>query len=367
MRTKQARAESADRRSERRDDVESRSDDKVKGRERPERSDERPERFSLHLQEQNASFASHNELKTKGKTESSTQSEPSDEAPETEAKEPSKTTKGATTSSTDADGEGEFSPAIEGVAIEVQAAVDAESLPAESSTDAPITPPAILPTIAPVLANTAPSATGLSASELEPAPAAAPEVDGEQKPIGGELATTKLGATHGETHNQPVPAANAKNDAALEAAKIESPRETPAARTAEEVERAADILRQIRVQITPQLSEARIQLHPIELGRISIHLSVEDGRVKTTVHAEKQETLQAIQTHLPELRASLRQHGIDAQEFQLSLGFEDRGSRDTDKSSSRSNPQKHVAEASAIERSPALHAALAKSGVDFYA
>lgn len=97
-----------------------------------------------------------------------------------------------------------------------------------------------------------------------------------------------------------------------------------------DVERAADILRQVRVHITPRVEEAHIQLHPAELGRMSIQISIEDGRMKTTVRAEKREALDAIEAHLPELRAALRDAGIQSQEFQLSLGLDSRSRRDGD-------------------------------------
>lgn len=159
----------------------------------------------------------------------------------------------------------------------------------------------------------------------------------------------------------------ARTEAPSEGTRAEAPRETLPPPSAREMERAADILRQVRVQITPQLQEARIHLQPAELGRVSIHLSVEEGRLRTTVRAEKRETLAAIQTHLPELRAALREQGIDAQEFQLALGFEHR-EQDQQQARAPRRPAGSFADSAASrDHAPALRSALAATGVDVWA
>jgi flagellar hook-length control protein FliK len=251
---------------------------------------------------------------------------------------------------------------IEGPAIDPAAAAEA---PVKAATHEAAAPTAPLPAAVPVLTNAVPSASAAVPAEI--VIATAPGGDSEAPLLEAEGSSANLGAQRTNGHASQVQDPAPSRETAVEAPKVEPPRETPGARSAQELERAADILRQIRVQITPQLSEARIQLQPIELGRVSIHISLENGRMKTTVRAEKTETLQAIQTHLPELRASLRQHGIDAQEFQLTLGFEDRAPRDGDRPLTQSNTRNAAAETTAVERSPSLHAALVKTGVDFYA
>ncbi len=92
-------------------------------------------------------------------------------------------------------------------------------------------------------------------------------------------------------------------------------------------ERAGEILRQLRVQLSPELRTATIQLSPPELGRISIRIRVQNGELHALVRAEKRETLDALQRHVPELKATLEQIGIRAREFDLQLGFEQQGAR----------------------------------------
>lgn len=362
-RSKSSRSE----RPEHRDAVENRSDDRVNERERPERSNERQERFSLHLEEQQASLtpaAAVEEAPAEVQAPSTRESEP--ESPDVASKADGKTPAKPTAAKADPATTLEVATEVETAAVALPAAQGDELEPKVATTREPIAPPVLLPAALPVT-NEVQAAVATKPSDLEPTLAVAPRVEGEKLKLEVDNVAKKLDAPKAEAPASQNSSHSQKTERAPEPVKVADTRETPAARSAQEVERAADILRQIRVQITPQLSEARIQLQPIELGRISIHLTVEDGRVKTTVRAEKQETLQAIQTHLPELRASMRQHGIEAQEFALSLGFEKREPRDGDKAPSPSSKKDSGSPASAIERSPALHAAVAKTGVDFYA
>jgi flagellar hook-length control protein FliK len=156
-----------------------------------------------------------------------------------------------------------------------------------------------------------------------------------------------------------------ENPVARADAEIDAPRASSARDAAlHDTGRAAEILRQVRVNLAPDMRHAVIQLHPAELGRISIRLEVERGRMNAIVHAEKREALAAIERHLPELSAALRDQGIETRGFQLSLGFgEHRGGE----SNPAPAPREHV---SAIETNPpaALVRALdALGGIDTYA
>jgi hypothetical protein len=91
--------------------------------------------------------------------------------------------------------------------------------------------------------------------------------------------------------------------------------------------RAGEILRQMRVHFSPELRTATIQLSPPELGRISIRMRVDAGELHAVIRAEKRETLDALQRHVPELKATLEQLGIQARHFDLQLGFEQQGAR----------------------------------------
>jgi len=95
----------------------------------------------------------------------------------------------------------------------------------------------------------------------------------------------------------------------------------------EEAQRASGVLRQFRMHLNPALRSAVIQLAPAELGRLSVRVRVEDGRVHAAVRAEKEGTLEILERHLPELEEAFAQQGLETAEFSLELGFGDSGDR----------------------------------------
>ena len=88
-------------------------------------------------------------------------------------------------------------------------------------------------------------------------------------------------------------------------------------------ERAGDVLRQVRLHLAPGLRAVTVRLQPAWLGRIAIRIAIEDGRATTEVRAENKSALEALERHVPELRAAFEQQGIEPGELQLSHGFED--------------------------------------------
>lgn len=104
---------------------------------------------------------------------------------------------------------------------------------------------------------------------------------------------------------------------------------TPEASTSQSREtRAAEILRQVRLVFAPRMEHAVIQLTPPDLGRIVVRLSVEDEGLVARVRAERRETLEALERHVPELRAALARQGIQTHRFDLALGLGSEARRD---------------------------------------
>lgn len=136
-------------------------------------------------------------------------------------------------------------------------------------------------------------------------------------------------------------------------------------------ERAAEVLRQVRLRFSPELRQAVIQLEPRELGRISIKISVARGVVRTELRAENASALEALERHAPELQAALERVGLGGGSFALQLGFD--GSSAQHASDGEQQRAQHgavpPAERPAIEGAPrALAQRLAAlSGVDTYA
>lgn len=109
------------------------------------------------------------------------------------------------------------------------------------------------------------------------------------------------------------------------AAMMDSPAAAPAGTTvvpdSAQLERADQVLRQLRVRIAPDLREANVELEPAALGRITIRVRFADGHVRAALHAHQPGTLAVLQHHAPELRAMFEQAGFDAPELEMGLAF----------------------------------------------
>ena len=89
-------------------------------------------------------------------------------------------------------------------------------------------------------------------------------------------------------------------------------------------EQGAEVLKQVRMHLAPGLREATLHLQPAWLGRVTIKIAVRSGRARAELRAERVETLEALERHLPELRAALAERGFEDAELDLELGLEDR-------------------------------------------
>lgn len=259
-------------------------------------------------------------------------------------------------------------------------------------------PPGTAPQTAelPATPSAAPSTTAAPAP-LIPATSAAPELarPGEASlqsptegtstevgvaPAAGATTDAGLGARNSGAHtggesaaHSELAAASGKTVAAegsdAKGFRVELAEPRAEARPAD-VELAGSILRQFRLQLQPQLDSAVMQLHPAELGRIAIRVEVKDGKLRAVMRAERAETLNVLERHLPELRATLENAGLEAQSFDLGLGFEsneDGAPSFADRASDSLNPNTdEPSSASALERRLA-RAIVSESAVDTYA
>jgi flagellar hook-length control protein FliK len=107
------------------------------------------------------------------------------------------------------------------------------------------------------------------------------------------------------THDNPTAVAH-------EATRADTPR-------THATEQAANLLRQVRLQLAPELRQATIQLEPAALGRLDIRIEVRRGRVRAELAVERRETLETLERHAPELRAALGSAGFEDAELALSL------------------------------------------------
>jgi flagellar hook-length control protein FliK len=100
-------------------------------------------------------------------------------------------------------------------------------------------------------------------------------------------------------------------------------------------DRAAQILRHIRLHLAPELRQATIQLEPRELGRITIRVALRGDALHAQMHVEKSETLEALERQVPELRAALERSGLGGGQLNLQLGLSERGSEQRPQRSAR--------------------------------
>lgn len=71
----------------------------------------------------------------------------------------------------------------------------------------------------------------------------------------------------------------------------------------------------------PNVHRMNIQLHPAELGQISISVVLDKGQVHLQMHASEAATGQVLQSNFPELRQSLSQAGVQC--GMMEMGFSD--------------------------------------------
>lgn len=91
---------------------------------------------------------------------------------------------------------------------------------------------------------------------------------------------------------------------------------------AQEAQRSAQVVRQVRMQLHPGMRSVSIQLAPADLGRLSIRLRVETGEVQAIVRAESEEALAALERHIPELEAAFEDQGFEQMSFEFVLDQE---------------------------------------------
>lgn len=156
------------------------------------------------------------------------------------------------------------------------------------------------PAAAPV--NAAPLAAGMPA----PAPAAAPAADGPDK---------QAAPAHAAAVLPPPPAA-----AALPAAhqlQLPTPPTHPSF--------AQDLGQQVAWLSGQHVKQARIRLHPEELGSLDVSVSVSHGRVDVVFSAQHAAAVPAVQQSLPLLDQMLARHGLSLGHAEV--GQHDRGDR----------------------------------------
>lgn len=91
------------------------------------------------------------------------------------------------------------------------------------------------------------------------------------------------------------------------------------------LERADEILRQIRLHTTRDVRRLTLDLEPVDLGRLSVQLALRSGRITAIVRAESEETLELLESREGQLKQILAQRGVAADSMRFELGFHGAG------------------------------------------
>ncbi len=94
------------------------------------------------------------------------------------------------------------------------------------------------------------------------------------------------------------------------------------------IERAESILNQVRVSITTSARSTVVHLNPSSLGSIEVRMRVERGEVHARILADRPETLNLLERHLPEMRAIVARSGVQPEGLELSMSFGEERSGD---------------------------------------
>jgi hypothetical protein len=148
------------------------------------------------------------------------------------------------------------------------------------------------------------------------------------------------------------------------------PASAPAAPEAPaDLERAAEVLAQLRAALRPGLRQAVVRLDPAELGAVTIRLGVGRAGVQGRIEVESEGTRALLERHLPELRAALAQTGLEVGSLELSLSDGRGPSGDPRPEPQPAAPDRRSRPAPETTAPAPRSAAPARdpSGVDFYA
>lgn len=191
------------------------------------------------------------------------------------------------------DGSEEGAAALVGAVLAmVGPAVGKLLAPATGAAKGPATPAAVDAGAAAALLTT--PAAGMPATMLMPA---ASELLGDLKP-GHETAATDLASTIGlVTSNAALPQAPAAVSTTLA---------VPAGSHGF----AQELGQQVAWFVGQDVKQARIRLHPEELGSLDLKITVHHGRVDVAFQAQHPGAVTAVQQSLPQLDQMLAQHGL---------------------------------------------------------
>ena len=134
-----------------------------------------------------------------------------------------------------------------------------------------------------------------------------------------------------ENHNSPSLVAQPPNKWSVHAKEIQASQPTQGTKSPDFVS-STELATHLRVLKSSGGGEARLQLHPAELGRMTVSLITEGDHTRVSFTVDNSQAKQAVEVSLPRLRDLMEQVGLNLTDADVS-------ERDSKKSSSQSDEQ----------------------------
>jgi len=123
-------------------------------------------------------------------------------------------------------------------------------------------------------------------------------------------------------HNQ-VAAASQASSAAEAKETVADPATThvrlPSGETVPEKSILDQVTGRIHLQKLDGRSQVKIDLHPEELGKVKLSMTVEDNKVQVHLQAQSQQVQEVLESHLARLRESFEQQGLKLDQVRVSV------------------------------------------------
>ena len=80
------------------------------------------------------------------------------------------------------------------------------------------------------------------------------------------------------------------------------------------------LLDSIQLQITPEVTQMELQLHPASLGTVQLNVVYKDGGLTATFQAQNEMVKAAIESQLVQLQESLNEQGLKVESIEVMVG-----------------------------------------------
>ena len=102
----------------------------------------------------------------------------------------------------------------------------------------------------------------------------------------------------------------------------------PSGTVVQDQEVIQQLVERFKVNRRQQNSKIQIKLHPVELGKMEIDLTVKEGSIRANVVAQSQHVQEILERNIAKLRSVLEQQGFNVEDITVTSGSETVGEFD---------------------------------------